>query len=163
MKQNFIPFFLFLFACLAFVEAEGQSLIIKTKDGTEETKRLSDLSGFGFSSGNLILKPQTGTTESYGLSTISKLYFSSVTTSSVSITPDVASSIPSIYPNPVGNVLYIRNIPDGITNVSIYRMDGVLILGTTVSADNKCIQVANLNRGIYLLIVNNQAIKFVKS
>jgi len=67
-----------------------------------------------------------------------------------------------VYPNPVSDVIYIQNAPETAFSVSIYRINGVLVLTTKVSSGNKSIDVSYLPNGLYLLNVNNRTFKFVK-
>jgi hypothetical protein len=46
--------------------------------------------------------------------------------------------------------------------VSIYRMNGVLVLSTQVSSISKSLNVSYLSGGLYLLKVNDQTFKFIK-
>ena len=46
--------------------------------------------------------------------------------------------------------------------VSVIGMDGHTALQTQVSAENATINISGLARGLYIIRVNNQAIKFIK-
>jgi hypothetical protein len=151
-----------LFTVMGITVLQGQSLLIKTKDGTVTTKSLSTLKMVTFSNNNLLMNYLSEPTEIYNLSTISKLYFKSALTGIENGELNIESTILSIYPNPVNNVIYIQNAPGGISTVFIYRMDGVMVLQSQVSEENKCIQVGILAKGIYLLKINNQVVKFIK-
>jgi hypothetical protein len=139
---------------------QAQNLIIKTKDGTL-TKSLETLKRFNFSNNSLLINYLSGPVETYSLDNISKLTFKSVVTGvdNLSMT---GSEIMKVYPNPVSDVVYIQNAPETDFTVSIYRMNGVLVLTTKLDAGAKSIDVSYLSSGLYLLNVNSRTFKFVK-
>jgi hypothetical protein len=147
---------------VAIVGLQAQNLILKTKGGTEQIKPLGSLKKITFSNNNLLVNYLSGPAETYSLSTISKLYFKSTVTGTSSIALNSEARILSIYPNPVNNVIYIQNAPEEISTVLIYRLDGVKVLQAQISEGNSCIQAGTLAKGLYLLKLNNQAIKFIK-
>jgi len=162
MRKKFTLFILLLFAATGVTPLQAQSLLIKSEDGTVTTKELGTVKQMTFGNNNLRVNYFSGSTETYGLSTISKLYFKTLTTATQTISLNQGSRILSVYPNPADQVIYIQNIPEGTSPVYIYRMDGVLVLRSEVSEGNTCIQVGHLSKGIYLLRLTNQAVKFVK-
>ena len=139
---------------------QAQSLIIKTKDGTV-SKSLETLKRFNFSNNNLLINYLSGPVETYSLDNISKLTFKSVVTGvdNLSLT---GAGIMKVYPNPVSDVVYIQNAPETDFMISIYRMNGVLVLTTKLIAGAKSIDVSYLSSGLYLLNVNSRTFKFVK-
>jgi hypothetical protein len=139
---------------------KAQSLVITMKNGTEYFRGLSSLQNFTFSDGNLLLKYYSGSTESYGLLTIHKLYFSSLSTGIENA--ELNGKIISFYPNPVEQLIYLKNIPEGTSPVFIYRIDGVLIQYTQVISGGNPIDVSHLVKGFYFLKIKNQTFKFIK-
>jgi len=166
MKQK-----LFVWICILIVEAgtfgiNAQSIVVKMKDGTENFRNLGSLQNFTFSNNNLLLKFTNGTTEMFSLFTVSKLYFSSTTVNAVSlenIVSDKDYQVLSAYPNPTDNIIYIQNLPKNIEEITIYRMDGLLVLHAQISSTNPSVSVSNLRSGLYFIKVNNQVLKFIKS
>ena len=164
-EQNMKQIALILFLTLMGISTpilKGQNLVLKSKTGTEQIKKLSSLKLITFSNNNLLINYSSIPSETYHLSTISKLYFNSLSTGTENKLPVENNLILSIYPNPATNVIYLQNAPDEISIVAIYRMDGTMALQTQISKENKCIQIGNLSKGLYLLKVNNQAFKFIK-
>jgi hypothetical protein len=162
MRQKFIILLFLFFVGIGIQTLQGQSLILKTKNGTEKTKQLSTLKTISFSNNNLLLRCISEPAETYNLATISKLYFKFAPTGTEIVALNRDNQILSINPNPVNNVIYLQNLPEGISTIFIYRIDGVLVLKSQVSKENKGIQVEHLKKGLYLLKVNNQTIKFIK-
>jgi len=73
-------------------------------------------------------------------------------------TKDVQVKGVSLYPVPANNELYIN----GISGMKVVRV--VDVLGKIVSVQQTAnkVDISGLNKGIYLLSVDNQMIKFVK-
>ena len=139
----------------------AQYLRIKLQDGTEDTQEINLLQNLQFSDGSLQINFLSGTLTTYELSTVSTLYFQQYPTS---VEEDLQSGSQeiSIYPNPASDVIYLKNTPETGSIVSIYRIDGMLIFQMQISSQNQVIDVSNLTNGLYLIRVNNQAIKFIK-
>ena len=158
MQKTFTLLIFILLAGLIGVQA--QSLILTTKDGVI-TRQLSTLKRFTFSNSSLLVNYLSGPVETYSLDNISKLNFKSVVTGvdNLSLT---GAGVMKVYPNPVSDVVYIQNAPETDFTVSIYRMNGVLVLTTKLSSGTKSIDVSYLSSGLYLLNVNSRTFKFVK-
>jgi hypothetical protein len=75
---------------------------------------------------------------------------------------EISSSIIKCYPNPTQDYI---NIPSDIKSedCSVYSMDGMLL----ISSSEKCIDVKNLNSGMYILKVNTgrdiHSLRFIKN
>lgn len=158
MQKTFTLLIFILLAGLIGVQA--QSLILTTKDGVI-TRQLSTLKRFTFSNNSLLVNYLSGPVETYSLDNVSKLTFKSVVTGvdNLSLT---GARVLKVYPNPVSEVVYIQNAPETDFTVSIYRMNGVLVLTTKLSSGTKSIDVSYLSSGLYLLNVNSRTFKFVK-
>jgi hypothetical protein len=163
--------FMVLFVTKGITAVRAQSLVIKSKDGTETQKQLCTVQNFVFSNGILVFKYMNGSTDSYSVATIRKIYFSDgaaeTSTDTTTITPTtVAQSIVTakmfVYPNPTDRFLTISNLPEGISTVSVFRMDGSKVLSTTVNDGNNALDVSGLRSGMYLLLVNRTVLKFSK-
>jgi hypothetical protein len=160
IKQKLIGLFLILVSFA--LKVDGQTLVIKSNDGTENNKTLSSLKKFSFENNNLLLSYTDGSTESFSIPAINKLYFESVPVGNYSILSNSDNAGISVHPNPARNVLYIKNNSDQHSTLLIYRIDGVLMNISQISSDNNLVDVSKLNSGLYLLKLNNQTIKFIK-
>jgi hypothetical protein len=158
MQKTFTLLIFLLLAGLTGVQA--QNLILTTKDGVI-TRPITTLKRFTFSNNSLLVNYLSGPVETYSLDNVSKLTFKSVVTGvdNLSLT---GAGVMKVYPNPVSNVVYIQNAPETDFTVSIYRMNGVLVLTTKLSSGTKSIDVSYLSSGLYLLNVNSRTFKFVK-
>lgn len=72
-----------------------------------------------------------------------------------------AQNIFSIYPNPASDSLFLQG-KDKVNSVEIYDMTGKKILSQSKIFENK-IDIRSLSKGMYLLKVNNQTLKFIKN
>jgi hypothetical protein len=158
MQKTFTLLIFLLLAGLTGVQA--QNLILTTKDGVI-TRPITTLKRFTFSNNSLLVNYLSGPVETYSLDNVSKLTFKSVVTGvdNLSLT---GAGVMKVYPNPVSNVVYIQNAPETDFTLSIYRMNGVLVLTTKLSSGTKSIDVSYLSSGLYLLNVNSRTFKFVK-
>jgi hypothetical protein len=153
---------LFLILVSFALKVDGQTLVIKSIDGTENNKTLSSLKKFSFENNNLLLRYTDGSTESFSIPAINKLYFESVPVGNNLILSNSDNTGVSVYPNPAKNVLYLKNISDQNSTLLIYRIDGVLMNRIQISSDNNNVDVSKLKSGLYLLKLNKQTIKFIK-
>lgn len=140
---------------------KAQYLILKFQDGTEETREISLLQSLQFPENLLQINFLSGSAETYDLSTISTLYLRQypLAADDYSLTSDQEILI---YPNPASDVIYLKNAPEAGSLVSIYRIDGALISQKQISSQNQALDISGLTNGLYILRIDNQAIKFIK-
>lgn len=160
MQPKTIFLMLMLLPVINASQAQQQkSLAIRFLDGTENNTAISSLQKITFSDNNMLLNNNDGTTTTFAISTINKLYFSTLTSNEY-ITPENNSLF--IYPNPASGFIYIKNIPEEETIISVYRIDGTLALQTKITQGSRQLDLSNLKNGLYIIKVNNQALKFRK-
>jgi hypothetical protein len=141
----------------------AQGLVIQSLDGTEDIRLLCTLQNFTFSNGNLLLSGISGSTDSYSISTIRRIYFVNVPTAIENNTTDNNTGTVSLFPNPASTTITLQNLPgEDQVDVAIYRMDGVTIMRTQISADDNSIDISKLPGGLYILTVNGQALRFIR-
>jgi len=131
-------------------------MVLRLQGGTDQTIPLSNLQKITFSNNNLVLNYVSGSTQSYGFSNLEKLFFTPYTYLN---NPAKANS--DILFNPSDNQVHFRNLPEGRYPVSVYRMDGVAVVSTTIS-NNESIDMSRFPASIYLIRINNQVLKFKK-
>ena len=160
MRKKTLSLLAFLVFCSWTSELLAQNLVIKLNNGTQNSELLNTLQKLSFENGNMHVSFKTGSTDSYNLAEIQKLYFGLET--SVAELPLQADTKLSISPNPVSEMARIQNIPEGTSELKIYRMDGKLVLQASAILENGTLNLGNLPSGIYLLIAKNQSLKFIK-
>jgi len=142
-------------------DASAQYLRIKFQDGTEEINETDLLQSLKFPDNLLQINFLSGVTESYELSTVKTLYLQQYPTAAEDYLMNDEAEI-TVYPNPASDVIYMKNAPETSTIVSIYRIDGALILQKQISSQNKAINISELTSGLYVIKIDNQALKFIK-
>jgi len=76
---------------------------------------------------------------------------------------EINEQLPTVYPNPVTDFLYIsENFSKEECNIRIFSLDGKLIKSTVTNKGVTKIDIQELRSGMYILELNNSALKFVK-
>ncbi len=142
--------------------ASAQYFTIEFQDGTEETQDLNLLDNFKFPDNLLQVNYLSGESDSYDLSAVSTVYFleESITTAVDNMKSE--NQEVSVFPNPASDVIYLKNISETGIYLCIYEIDGKLIKSEVISDVNQSFDISNLQNGIYIIKINNQAIKFIK-
>lgn len=161
MRQYFFSWMLLLALVIGVSEVKAQNLIIKLKDGSENTQSIESVQKFSFTNGDLLLKYLDGSTDAFSLSTISSIRFKQSPTGIDNPTVAGFEEL-SVFPNPAKDFITLRNIPSGSSTVAIFQMDGTMVLQTRVSSDVGTIDIRNLGKGLYLIKINGKSFKFIK-
>jgi len=141
------------------VKSQTVFLDIKKWDGADKKIELSALNKITFSNTDLILNYLAGTNENVATSSIQSLVFST-TTGFNKILEDKKTLL--IYPNPSNDFISLKNVPETEVNITIYTVSGNQIMSFHNYSANELINISHLNKGIYIIKVNNQALKFTK-
>jgi hypothetical protein len=161
MMKRFILFTFLLLSGTFILDVSGQNLVIVYRDGAETLKLVAGIRKCTFSDNNLILNFPDGKTESYALDVIRKIRFSAETTATKPHLPVFDSAFVSIYPNPVGERIHYRNVPEGSV-LQLFRVDGTIVMSTVVSDREGYLTARDLSKGIYFLKINNRVFKMIK-
>lgn len=73
---------------------------------------------------------------------------------------DVQATTCRVYPNPTMDKLIIENA--NCEKAYIFDLNGRLLQATPIDSEHTSVNVTNLPQGDYLLLLNNQTIKFIK-
>ncbi|MBP5646358.1 MAG: T9SS type A sorting domain-containing protein [Bacteroidaceae bacterium] len=131
MKRKLLILLVTLLAMPAF----SQDLLIRDKDGNEQSLNLDNLRKLTFEKGNLVATLNDGSATSYILSSISKMLFSD-------------------------NTAVEGIIADAVLPVSVYDLSGRVIVNDS-SASTESV-IGDLPKGIYLLRTGGKTIKIIK-
>jgi hypothetical protein len=162
MKTKLLFFLLLLSTGFLLNEVKAQSLVITAKDGTETNRNLTALRSVSFVNNGVLLKSTNGNSESFSVANIKKISFKSGTTASELIASDQKNVQITLFPNPVDRELHLQNLPAGNSEVSVYRIDGTILIKKQVTSDENLLEGVSLNKGVYILRVKNQTFKFIK-
>ena len=145
-------------AVLAPATAATQVTVVMKANNTESVYSVSE-SGKVFFSGNSLVISTEGVSNdaTIALTDIRKVLFSQNSSHTESISSDGNLSV---YPNPATDRLYVVNAT-GNTDITIYSISGSVALHTVVG-EGGSINIGSLQKGMYLIKMNNTVIKFSK-
>jgi hypothetical protein len=145
---------------LAFNLSAQSSLTIYLKNKNQQSLLVSSVKKIVFTKDNLEFKQSDGSESVYAFTAVAKIAFSTSTTG----TDDILSGQEalSIYPNPVKDYIYFRNLSDNGAKITIFNLNGSVLLSTELNAVDSGINVSVLEKGFYLLKVNDKTFKFTK-
>lgn len=140
MKKNAI----FLFFIFSIFSVAAQEVISTQGDSYSGTG-----GGIDFTIGEVVIDTDTSGTCSIAQG------FHQTNWNFVGIVNHKPDYIVTIFPNPVGSVLNIKT--SSFTNVTytLYDAQGKIVLQNILSAEQTALQVSQLAKGSYLLILNN--------
>jgi len=162
MKNSYLFVGLLLVAGLFFVNrvAAQNSLILKFTDGTDRGIPVSNLNKITFSAGSMVVLKTDAGSDTFVLSDIQKMTFG-LFSGIGEITVDKTTLC--LYPNPASTYIKLNDVVDERDfNVTIFRIDGVQVLTQKLQSGSDVIHIDQLSKGIYLLKVQNQILKFTK-
>jgi hypothetical protein len=138
----------------------AQKLVVRMNDGLENSEPLSSVQKLYFSGNQIVVDYFTGSDDSYLLSDVSKLYFDLNVSVEESQLPMQGKLLVS--PNPANNSIMILGIPEVQGRLSVYSMDGSMVISRQISSDHETLDISNLPQGLYLVNVPGLTSKFVK-
>lgn len=158
MKKSVIIFIALILSAISENSAFAQTKVsIKLLSGNEQIYFVDELGKITFSETNLVIDEGDGQTASIELLAIQRIIFDA----DVNNTELEEQTDLMIYPNPTSAVLRIANRSGEKLNVSVYTLDGRMVLVNESITDNQ-IDVSRLSKGLYLIQVNGQTFKFSK-
>ncbi len=144
---------------LSSINSYGQSsLCIFKNDDSQINSWLISQIKITFSENNLLVYNGNSTTN-IPLNNIRKITFSSTNTN---VSTENFSNSLTLYPNPVSNILHLKNLNSENLTVRIFSIDGKAVLTRTLSTYHTDIDVTILPKGLYILKANDQTIRFTK-
>jgi hypothetical protein len=162
MKKLFFTFLLFPVLSFIPIQSTAQGFYIRTTDQKVKSFDLVSVESLSFQNNNLLLKKIDGVTESFSLSVINTLYFNSLYTAADENPVTIENEKITVYPNPATSYIRINAIWSQSVTVSVIALDGRTRIQTVLTSDNPVLSVNELERGMYLLRIENQVIKFIK-
>lgn len=141
------------------VKSQTVFLDIRKWSGDNQKIELKALNKITFSSNDLVLNYFSGTNENIATSLIQNIVFSKAT-GFKDVNADKSTVL--VYPNPSNDFITIKNTPEIEVNITIYSISGIQIMSLQSYSVNEPINISHLNKGIYILKVNNKTLKFTK-
>lgn len=157
MKRKLIFISLLFVAIAAMAET---SLIIQPLNGQEQANALAQIGYVKVTQDSLLVF-------SHGDFLLSKIAIKDVRHIRYS-EPTIATSMDDVqsaatcrvYPNPTQDMLIIDN--SNCEKAYIFDLNGRLLQTASISGEHASINVTSLPQGDYLLLLNNQTVKFIK-
>jgi hypothetical protein len=141
-------------------EIKAQGMIVKMMDGAENHVTLNTIEKLNFSESDMVVVYKSGSNTNYDLSNIRKLYFdASISVHEINALNNQALLV---YPNPAGNSISVKGIPEKAGMISIYQMDGQTVMTEVVTSTEAIIDITRLPGGLYLLNALGRTTKFIK-
>ncbi len=146
-----------LFLSISQTFAQSTGVTVKLLDNSEQQFTLTNTGKFYFQNGMIMIDEGNGSVTPIAVSTIRR------------ITLQAGSGIESfstdasllVYPNPTSDKLFFASEQVKTVEVAIYSMSGQLLMKSqTTTAES--IDVSSLSKGIYIIKINEQTLKFSK-
>jgi len=155
-KYFFIAIGVFVILCIQNSYSQTNMSVVLL-NGIEEKIPITNIQSLRFINNGLNMYLTSGHNSVYELSQIKKITFKAISATS---NLDSESYI-QVFPNPVRNILFLKNAEQLSGIITIYTVDGRKILEKSYS-QNEGLDVSSLSQGVYILMLNNQALKFSK-
>lgn len=162
MKKKNTFYFGVTLAVLFFslnLPAQQRALQIQFYSGEPRYIALEALSKMTFSADHLLLEYADKRTEEIGILTMKELSFASVTGVEDFSFDDRAVFL---YPNPAVNHIVLENLSVGKNTIEIYSVAGDQVLSVRSSGGSQTLDVSTLSKGLYVLKVKGQILRFMK-
>lgn len=138
----------------------AQYLKLALLDGTIQNSELTSVRNLIFTDNELVVNLKNGSNFLYGITEINKLFFGELTTAVIQPANNTANL--TVFPNPVTEKLYFKNLSVETETVYIFRIDGILLLQKETPELEDGIDVQQFSPGMYIVKAGNQTTKFVK-
>jgi len=137
----------------------SQGMIIETNSGEQIIEKLAGLETLSFPNPFMVVSRDDNSTHSYNLLSVSKIYFDP--TIGVSVGNDLSNEF-TVYPNPTSELLYIGNYSPETYSYKIFSLDGKEKGAAESGTPGEAIDVGHLENGMYILMIDGKAVKFIK-
>ncbi len=141
------------------ITAQTRSLRIQFLSGESTEIALIRLSKIKFDSEDVLLEFREGTTLRYGIATISQMNYRDYTSVS---SVQVGSQAILLSSASDAQQLWLENLPEGGSQISIYSVTGAHILRENAVGPVHTMDISSLSKGVYVLKIKEQVIKFTK-
>ena len=156
MIKKFFLLGLALLAAGQLMVAQTFKMIALSADGGETVCAISDVQKIVFDQGNstMTVEMKAGN----DVTNITSVSFEEVT----GIETLKPESPVFVFPNPVKETLTVNGVKKGDV-INVFDMSGGLLRTVTAQDNNANINVSSLQKGIYLLQLGKQVVKFIKN
>lgn len=150
---------LLLFTGSYLLSAAQSNLYLRLNSQTTQSILISSVKKIVFENDNMIFNFQNSSTSSFPISSVSRITFNP-STDTKTISSEEGKL--TIYPNPVVNQIFIKNLSENVISVTIYQLNGSAVYRAENPDITNGIDVSNLHSGLYLVKINGQTFKISK-
>lgn len=153
---------LFLFiTLLTLTTASGQQKVISIRMENDEVTRIGvdQLQKITFDDTSLRIHLKSGEINGIPLADIRFFSFESVT--GINSTVSTASNW-TVYPTQVKDQLTFKSLPEGSYLATILSVSGQVVHQQRISSSSEILQLGHLRPGLYVVRIDNRALKFIK-
>lgn len=150
---------LLLFTISSLLLAAQSNLYLRLNSQTTQSLLISSVRKIVFENGNMIFNLQNATSNSFPIGSIAAITFNP-NTDLKTLSSQSGKFI--IYPNPVVDQFFIKDLCEKVVSVVIYQLNGLPVYQAENPDISNGINVSNLHSGLYLVKINNQTIKISK-
>ncbi len=150
---------LLLFTISSLLLAAQSNLYLRLNSQTTQSLLISSVRKIVFENGNMIFNLQNATSNSFPIGSIAAITFNP-NTDLKTLSSQSGKFI--IYPNPVVDQFFIKDMSEKVVSVVIYQLNGLPVYQAENPDISNGINVSNLHSGLYLVKINNQTIKISK-
>ena len=147
----------FIFGLFFRMTAQSTQIVVSLNDGTEQTYLMAEADRLYFEDNTKLVIEEVSTKSMVSIPPADIRKITCSETVGTVENPDLALGI---FPNPVHDVLTIRNL-QGKQTVSLYAIDGRL-MKTFEASGNQSIDISDLPFGLYLVKTQTQTLKMIK-
>ncbi len=156
MNKNFFGILMFLMLTGGMI-VNAQGVYIETRNGDEISQQMENITKGTFDGINLVFNMENKTTKTYNLLEVQKMYFYDNTVINDEL-QDASTLL--VYPNPTnGQFQVVTN--DSETIVSVWSLQGTLVLQKTISEGNNTLDLSGNSAGVYIVKTNNSLQKLI--
>lgn len=156
IKRNML-LLLSVLICSTLAYAQSKVLQVTKTDNTVLKLEVSLINKVLFDDSTMIVKMSDGSVNNIPISAIRSFRVYSSTGIKMG-----KEDLPTIYPNPAKDHIYLANMGSELQTAAVYSTGGRLMLKRMISPVNNSLDIHSLKQGIYFLKLNGRMIKFIK-
>ena len=156
--QRHLLLFVMLVSVL-LVSSQQKVIAIRTANDAVTRIGIEQLQKITFDDTTMRLHLKSGDVNGFPLADIRFFSFETAT----GLNPTVSSSVNwTVFPTQVKDQLAFKSLPEGVYQVSILSISGQVVHQQQIDNASEVLQLGHLRSGMYVVRINNRALKFSK-
>jgi hypothetical protein len=157
-KSLVMLFILLIVNSITVLTAQNTSLEIRKTDNSELKASLSSIQKISFSGSDIVINYTSGNADQIALNQINKIIFGTISGLNNMY---LSQNDITVFPNPATDFISLKNVTTN-QKLIIYSVSGLEIMTHKINVLDEKIDINQLKQGIYIIRVDNRAIKFTK-